>query len=186
MHKPLMLKLNSLCGFLSDLITFSFVFLLIRWLQAYENSLSFHFSNYFVSYLGETTTTLAGAGFTEEKDNLKWFVYIIQIHIIPISVRNKRGVIAKMSLKVANMPHEKFLLFHEHKFNLNRLEVMFTMVSVALKTLMAITVANYSGLIIFYELFCFIMFKKSINANIVNQIKLLLLLITIIVKLLMH
>ncbi|TRY94178.1 hypothetical protein DNTS_030538 [Danionella cerebrum] len=43
----------------------------MRWLQAYENTLSFHFSNYFVSFLGETTTTLAGAGFTEEKDNLK-------------------------------------------------------------------------------------------------------------------
>ncbi|XP_019906901.2 protein-serine O-palmitoleoyltransferase porcupine isoform X2 [Esox lucius] len=44
----------------------------IRWLLAYENALSFHFSNYFVGYLSETTTTLAGAGFTEEKDNLKW------------------------------------------------------------------------------------------------------------------
>lgn len=53
-------------------------FLFTRWLQAYENTLSFHFSNYFVSYLGETTTTLSGAGFTEEKDNLKWFVQIIQ------------------------------------------------------------------------------------------------------------
>lgn len=34
--------------------------------------MSFHFSNYFVGYLSETTTTLAGAGFTEEKENLKW------------------------------------------------------------------------------------------------------------------
>lgn len=50
------------------------VFFFTRWLQAYENNLSFHFSNYFVSYLGETTTTLSGAGFTEEKDNLKWYV----------------------------------------------------------------------------------------------------------------
>lgn len=34
--------------------------------------MSFHFSNYFVGYLSETTSTLAGAGFTEEKENLKW------------------------------------------------------------------------------------------------------------------
>ena len=43
-----------------------------RWLLAYENTLSFHFSNYFVGYLSETTATLAGSGFTEEKENLKW------------------------------------------------------------------------------------------------------------------
>lgn len=43
-----------------------------RWFLAYENSMSFHFSNYFVGYFSETTATLAGAGFTEEKDNLKW------------------------------------------------------------------------------------------------------------------
>ncbi|KAK1801206.1 hypothetical protein P4O66_022904, partial [Electrophorus voltai] len=48
--------------------------LYFRWLLAYRHTLSFHFSNYFVSYLSETTTTLAGAGFTEEKDHLKWFV----------------------------------------------------------------------------------------------------------------
>uniref|UniRef100_A0AAY5LD18 Protein-serine O-palmitoleoyltransferase porcupine n=1 Tax=Esox lucius TaxID=8010 RepID=A0AAY5LD18_ESOLU len=50
---------------------FMYIFDLL-WLLAYENALSFHFSNYFVGYLSETTTTLAGAGFTEEKDNLKW------------------------------------------------------------------------------------------------------------------
>uniref|UniRef100_A0A3B5MHG9 Uncharacterized protein n=1 Tax=Xiphophorus couchianus TaxID=32473 RepID=A0A3B5MHG9_9TELE len=44
---------------------------LLRWLLAYENTMSFHFSNYFVGYLSETTATLAGAGFTEEKENLK-------------------------------------------------------------------------------------------------------------------
>lgn len=42
--------------------------------MGYEHSMGFHFSNYFVSYLSETTTTLSGAGFTEEKDHLKWFV----------------------------------------------------------------------------------------------------------------
>ncbi|MCJ8734901.1 hypothetical protein PDJAM_G00240680 [Pangasius djambal] len=46
--------------------------LLKKWLMGYEHSMGFHFSNYFVSYLSETTTTLSGAGFTEEKDHLKW------------------------------------------------------------------------------------------------------------------
>lgn len=56
------------------MITSTYLFLVMfRWLLAYENTMSFHFSNYFVGYLGETTATLAGAGFTEEKDNLKWW-----------------------------------------------------------------------------------------------------------------
>lgn len=55
-----------------DCFLLFFKCLLIRWLLAYENTMSFHFSNYFVGYLSETTTTLAGAGFTEEKENLKW------------------------------------------------------------------------------------------------------------------
>lgn len=50
------------------------VFIGLRWLHAYENAVSFHFSNYFVSYLSETTTVMAGAGFSEHKDNLKWSV----------------------------------------------------------------------------------------------------------------
>uniref|UniRef100_A0A8C2A3A7 Porcupine O-acyltransferase n=1 Tax=Cyprinus carpio TaxID=7962 RepID=A0A8C2A3A7_CYPCA len=60
----------------------------MRWLQAYENTLSFHFSNYFVSYLGEMTTTLAGAGFTEEKDNLKWDLTIAK----PLNVEFPRSM----------------------------------------------------------------------------------------------
>lgn len=43
--------------------------------------MSFHFSNYFVGYLSETTTTLAGAGFTEEKENLKWSEKEPPVHI---------------------------------------------------------------------------------------------------------
>ncbi len=46
--------------------------LLYRWLNAYENALSFHFSNYFVGHLSEGTSMLAGAGFSEEKDNIRW------------------------------------------------------------------------------------------------------------------
>lgn len=48
-----------------------------RWLHAYENAVSFHFSNYFVGHLSESTTVLAGAGFTEDKDNVKWGVQFI-------------------------------------------------------------------------------------------------------------
>lgn len=51
-------------------LVFSF---LPRWLRAYESAVSFHFSNYFVGFLSEATATLAGAGFTEEKDHLKWW-----------------------------------------------------------------------------------------------------------------
>ena len=52
---------SSPCSFLS------------RWLRAYESAVSFHFSNYFVGFLSEATATLAGAGFTEEKDHLEWW-----------------------------------------------------------------------------------------------------------------
>lgn len=43
-----------------------------RWLRAYENAVSFHFSNYFVGHLSEGTTMLSGAGFTVEKDKIIW------------------------------------------------------------------------------------------------------------------
>ncbi|KAI1891191.1 hypothetical protein AGOR_G00162410 [Albula goreensis] len=60
-----------------------------RWLLAYENAASFHFSNYFVSYLSETTNTLAGAGFTEEKDNLKWDMTVAR----PLNVELPRSMV---------------------------------------------------------------------------------------------
>ncbi|XP_059805518.1 protein-serine O-palmitoleoyltransferase porcupine-like isoform X1 [Hypanus sabinus] len=46
--------------------------LLKRWLRAYESAISFHFSHYFVSFLSESTSTLAGAGFGTQKENLQW------------------------------------------------------------------------------------------------------------------
>ncbi|KAL1020996.1 hypothetical protein UPYG_G00007400 [Umbra pygmaea] len=61
----------------------------IRWLLAYENALSFHFSNYFVGYLSETTSTLAGAGFTEEKDHLKWDMAVVR----PLNVEFPRSMV---------------------------------------------------------------------------------------------
>ncbi|KAM6976749.1 protein-serine O-palmitoleoyltransferase porcupine-like [Aplochiton taeniatus] len=60
-----------------------------KWLLAYENAVSFHFSNYFVGYLSETTTTLAGAGFTEEKDNLKWDMTVAK----PLNVELPRSML---------------------------------------------------------------------------------------------
>uniref|UniRef100_A0A673MY55 Protein-serine O-palmitoleoyltransferase porcupine-like n=1 Tax=Sinocyclocheilus rhinocerous TaxID=307959 RepID=A0A673MY55_9TELE len=81
----------------------SFVILLIRWLQAYENTLSFHFSNYFVSYLGEMSTTLAGAGFTEEKDNLKWDLTIAK----PLNVEFPRSMVEVVTSW--NLPMSRWL-----------------------------------------------------------------------------
>uniref|UniRef100_A0A4W4ENR4 Porcupine O-acyltransferase n=1 Tax=Electrophorus electricus TaxID=8005 RepID=A0A4W4ENR4_ELEEL len=63
--------------------------LLQKWLLAYRHTLSFHFSNYFVSYLSETTTTLAGAGFTEEKDHLKWDLSVAK----PLNIELPRSTV---------------------------------------------------------------------------------------------
>uniref|UniRef100_W5UKM1 Protein-cysteine N-palmitoyltransferase porcupine n=1 Tax=Ictalurus punctatus TaxID=7998 RepID=W5UKM1_ICTPU len=59
-----------------------------RLLMGYEHSMGFHFSNYFVSYLSETTTTLSGAGFTDEKDHLKWDLTMVN----PLNVEFPRSV----------------------------------------------------------------------------------------------
>ncbi|XP_074499628.1 protein-serine O-palmitoleoyltransferase porcupine-like isoform X4 [Sebastes fasciatus] len=75
----------------------------IRWLLAYENTMSFHFSNYFVGYLSETTTTLAGAGFTEEKDNLKWDMTVSK----PLSIEFPRSMVEVVTSW--NLPMSRFL-----------------------------------------------------------------------------
>ncbi|CAL8367275.1 unnamed protein product [Lota lota] len=77
--------------------------LLRRWLLAYENAVSFHFSNYFVGFLSETTTTLAGAGFTEEKDNLKWDVTVAK----PLSIEFPRSMVEVVTSW--NLPMSRFL-----------------------------------------------------------------------------
>uniref|UniRef100_UPI003AABE465 protein-serine O-palmitoleoyltransferase porcupine-like isoform X1 n=1 Tax=Centroberyx gerrardi TaxID=166262 RepID=UPI003AABE465 len=74
-----------------------------RWLLAYENAVSFHFSNYFVGYLSETTTTLAGAGFTEEKDNLKWDMTVAK----PLDVELPRSMVEVVTSW--NLPMSRFL-----------------------------------------------------------------------------
>uniref|UniRef100_A0A8C3FIT4 Protein-serine O-palmitoleoyltransferase porcupine n=1 Tax=Chrysemys picta bellii TaxID=8478 RepID=A0A8C3FIT4_CHRPI len=60
-----------------------------RWLRAYESAISFHFSSYFVGFLSEATATLAGAGFTEEKDNLKWDLTVSR----PLNVELPRSMV---------------------------------------------------------------------------------------------
>uniref|UniRef100_A0A3P9N391 Porcupine O-acyltransferase n=1 Tax=Poecilia reticulata TaxID=8081 RepID=A0A3P9N391_POERE len=77
--------------------------LLRRWLLAYENTMSFHFSNYFVGYLSETTATLAGAGFTEEKENLKWDLSVSK----PLQVEFPRSMVEVASSW--NVPMSRFL-----------------------------------------------------------------------------
>uniref|UniRef100_A0A671TPL3 Porcupine O-acyltransferase n=1 Tax=Sparus aurata TaxID=8175 RepID=A0A671TPL3_SPAAU len=60
-----------------------------RWLRAYEIAVSFHFSNYFVGHLSEGTCMLAGAGFTEEKDNIRWDLSVVK----PLSVEMPRSMV---------------------------------------------------------------------------------------------
>ncbi|KAK6466686.1 protein-serine O-palmitoleoyltransferase porcupine-like isoform X1 [Huso huso] len=74
-----------------------------RWLQAYENAVSFHFSNYFVGYLSETTTTLCGAGFTEEKDNIKWDMSVSK----PLGVELPRSMVEVVTCW--NLPMSRWL-----------------------------------------------------------------------------
>ncbi|XP_029362888.1 protein-serine O-palmitoleoyltransferase porcupine isoform X1 [Echeneis naucrates] len=77
--------------------------LLRRWLLAYENTMSFHFSNYFVGYFSETTTTLAGAGFTEEKENLKWDMTVSK----PLNIEFPRSMVEVVTSW--NLPMSRFL-----------------------------------------------------------------------------
>ncbi|KAK2496496.1 hypothetical protein MC885_018347, partial [Smutsia gigantea] len=63
--------------------------LLRKWLRAYESTVSFHFSNYFVGFLSEATATLAGAGFTEKKDHLEWDLTVSK----PLNVELPRSMV---------------------------------------------------------------------------------------------
>ncbi|XP_041860100.1 protein-serine O-palmitoleoyltransferase porcupine-like isoform X2 [Melanotaenia boesemani] len=74
-----------------------------KWLLAYENTMSFHFSNYFVGYLSETTATLAGAGFTEEKENLKWDMSVSK----PLNIEFPRSMVEVVTSW--NLPMSRFL-----------------------------------------------------------------------------
>ncbi|XP_059189966.1 protein-serine O-palmitoleoyltransferase porcupine-like [Centropristis striata] len=60
-----------------------------KWLHAYENAVSFHFSNYFVGHLSEGTSMLAGAGCTEEKENVRWDMSVVK----PLQVELPRSMV---------------------------------------------------------------------------------------------
>lgn len=60
-----------------------------KWLHAYENAVSFHFSNYFVGHLSEGTSMLAGAGFSQEKDNTRWDMSVVK----PLHVELPRSMV---------------------------------------------------------------------------------------------
>uniref|UniRef100_A0A3Q1G6B7 Porcupine O-acyltransferase like n=1 Tax=Acanthochromis polyacanthus TaxID=80966 RepID=A0A3Q1G6B7_9TELE len=74
-----------------------------KWLRAYENAVSFHFSNYFVGHLSESTSMLAGAGFTEEKDHILWDMRVVK----PLSVEMPRSMV--LVVTSWNMPMSRWL-----------------------------------------------------------------------------
>lgn len=74
-----------------------------KWLYAYENAVSFHFSNYFVGHLSEGTSMLAGAGFTQEKENIKWDMSVVK----PLSVEMPRSMVVVVTSW--NIPMSRFL-----------------------------------------------------------------------------
>ena len=68
-----MLYLGYVLTIVMDQMILAEMFLSLgRWLHSYESAVSFHFSNYFVGHLSESLTMLSGAGFSEDKDHLKW------------------------------------------------------------------------------------------------------------------
>nr|XP_033779236.1 protein-serine O-palmitoleoyltransferase porcupine isoform X1 [Geotrypetes seraphini]XP_033779242.1 protein-serine O-palmitoleoyltransferase porcupine isoform X1 [Geotrypetes seraphini]XP_033779249.1 protein-serine O-palmitoleoyltransferase porcupine isoform X1 [Geotrypetes seraphini]XP_033779256.1 protein-serine O-palmitoleoyltransferase porcupine isoform X1 [Geotrypetes seraphini] len=82
--------------------------LTVRWLRAYESAVSFHFSNYFVGFLSEGTATLAGAGFSEEKENVKWNLRVSR----PLNVEFPRSMVEVVTSW--NLPMSQWL--HSYVF----------------------------------------------------------------------
>ncbi|XP_068590021.1 protein-serine O-palmitoleoyltransferase porcupine-like [Cebidichthys violaceus] len=80
-----------------------------KWLHAYENAVSFHFSNYFVGHLSEGTSMLAGAGFTEEKDNIRWDMHVVK----PLSVEMPRSMV--LVVTSWNIPMSRWLKTYAFK-----------------------------------------------------------------------
>ncbi|XP_029013296.1 protein-serine O-palmitoleoyltransferase porcupine-like [Betta splendens] len=74
-----------------------------KWLRAYENAVSFHFSNYFVGHLSEGTTMLSGAGFTVEKENVQWGMRVVT----PLAVELPRSMV--LVVTSWNIPMSRWL-----------------------------------------------------------------------------
>uniref|UniRef100_A0A8C7GH15 Porcupine O-acyltransferase n=1 Tax=Oncorhynchus kisutch TaxID=8019 RepID=A0A8C7GH15_ONCKI len=92
-----------------------------RWLHAYENAISFHFRNYFVGHLRESTTVLAGVGFTEDKDNVKWDLKVVK----PLNVELPRSmVLVVTSWNIPCLAGSTYVSIITTQFIINRLEGM--------------------------------------------------------------
>ncbi|XP_004086399.1 protein-serine O-palmitoleoyltransferase porcupine [Oryzias latipes] len=74
-----------------------------RWLRAYENAVSFHFSNYYVGHLSEGTSMLAGACFTEEKEHICWDMSVVK----PLQVEIPRSMV--LVVTSWNIPMSRWL-----------------------------------------------------------------------------
>uniref|UniRef100_A0A672JI06 Porcupine O-acyltransferase n=1 Tax=Salarias fasciatus TaxID=181472 RepID=A0A672JI06_SALFA len=116
------------------------------WLLAYENTLSFHFSNYFVGYLSETTTTLAGAGFTEEKDNLKWDLSVSK----PLSIELPRSMVEVVTSW--NLPMSRFLHTYVFKSALKFGTFSAVMVTYTASALLHVSTLEKTALYLLYFL----------------------------------
>ncbi|XP_057711666.1 protein-serine O-palmitoleoyltransferase porcupine-like [Corythoichthys intestinalis] len=111
-HSSLSLIKSQICLLVSSCIApYLFLFFIPihgntfthKWLRAYENALSFHFSNYFVGHLSESTSMLAGAGHTEEKDNIRWEMKVVK----PLNVEIPRSMV--MVVTSWNIPMSQWL-----------------------------------------------------------------------------
>ncbi|XP_077367976.1 protein-serine O-palmitoleoyltransferase porcupine-like [Festucalex cinctus] len=80
-----------------------------KWLSAYENALSFHFSNYFVGHLSESSSMIAGAGCVEEKDNIRWEMQVVK----PLHVEMPRSMV--MVVTSWNIPMSQWLKIYVFK-----------------------------------------------------------------------
>ncbi|KAK7884377.1 hypothetical protein WMY93_027500 [Mugilogobius chulae] len=74
-----------------------------RWLRAYENAVSFHFSNYFVGHLSESSSMLAGTGFTQDKEHTHWSMSVVK----PLHVELPRSLV--MVVTSWNIPMSQWL-----------------------------------------------------------------------------
>ncbi|XP_034029007.1 protein-serine O-palmitoleoyltransferase porcupine-like isoform X1 [Thalassophryne amazonica] len=80
-----------------------------KWLDAYENAVSFHFSNYFVGLLSQGSSMLAGAGFTEDKENIRWDMTVVK----PLSVEMPRSMVVVVT--TWNIPMSQWLKMYVFK-----------------------------------------------------------------------
>lgn len=84
-----------------------------RWLNAYETAVSFHFSNFFVGHLSESTCMLSGAAFREDKHNTVWDMRVVK----PLSVEMPRSMV--LVVTSWNIPMSHWLKTYVFKSAIN-------------------------------------------------------------------